>query len=328
MFIKYLLWSSLIVIVLFLITITVRIDILPVHIMERGFIKADRLMMVNYGLMSILIPMGVVMLVYRFKIKYRQIIFICALLMYLLWILGLFRRHIFGSIILFIMAAVVYNYMHRKSLIPIKKILNSMVYLSIMLGIIYLSFPKYVEAGIEAGNQTIHVIQYGETTTGQKDARMGMGKKFMQDLIKENWMFGTGFDNRWRTGEGDDSGFEASDYPFLGAIAMTGVIGLLVFLPIYFVLIKTIIYDIKYLRKNQINVHSIETFIFITFIIYFVYDFMQYMNWFLPMALFSTTRGYEWYIFLALYLASRNLFYQKERLNKYKPTINPLMNNS
>ena len=79
----------------------------------------------------------------------------------------------------------------------------------------------------------------------------GFGKEFMQDLIVSNYVFGTGFDNRWRTSEGDKAGYEASDYPLLSAIAMSGVIGLLMFLPIYVVLIRTIQVDLKYIRKKR-----------------------------------------------------------------------------
>ncbi len=77
--------------------------------------------MKSYGLLPLLIPMGVVLLVFKFEFKYKKIVLIGALLMYLLWFLSLFRRHIFGTIVLFILAAVLHNYLHQKSLLPIKK---------------------------------------------------------------------------------------------------------------------------------------------------------------------------------------------------------------
>ena len=45
--------------------------------------------------------------------------------------------------------------------------------------------------------------------------------------FKAHPIFGTGFDNMWRNKIGDEIGFEATDYPFQAALAMTGIIGCL-----------------------------------------------------------------------------------------------------
>ena len=134
---------------------------------------------------------------------------------------------------------------------------------------------------------------------------------FLQNLISENYIFGTGYDVRWRTLEGNKAGYEASDYPFLGAIAMYGIAGLLLFLPVYIVVIKSLRADIKYLRKYKFDRFSFEAFMVVLFVVYFIFDFLQYINWFLPL---SVILDEKWYVFLAMYLASRKLFYDKERL--------------
>ena len=155
----------------------------------------------------------------------------------------------------------------------------------------------------------MRIIESGETSSGRKDVRLGFGKVFMQNLIKENIYFGTGFDNRWRTKEGDEQGYEAADYPLLGAIAMTGIFGLLFFLPVYVLLVKSLISDLKYLRNNKVNYYSMEFFCFILFILYFIYNLMQYMNWFRGVSLSAQS---SWYIYLAMYFASRQLFYNTQ----------------
>lgn len=315
-FIKYFLYSSIIVIALFFVTILAGIDILPVTSMNRSFIDTQRLMMGNYGLMPILIPMGAVLFVFKFDIKYRKPIFIGFVLMFITWLLAIVRRNIFGTFIYLILALMFNNFIQHKALFSFNKIIKLSIYAVVLVFIIQLAFPKYLEAGIAAGRETINVIKYGETSSGKKDVRLGLGKDFMQELIAENFIFGTGFDNRWRTGAGDRSGFEASDYPFLAAIAMSGILGLFFFLPIYIVLVKTMIHDIKYLRVYQFNSHSIESYIFILFILYFIFDLLQYMNWFLPLSLFSHSGHKSWFIFLAMYFASRKIFYYKERSKK------------
>ncbi|MDN3643378.1 hypothetical protein QWY87_11750 [Lutimonas halocynthiae] len=311
LFFKYFLYLSIAVMIMFLITTMSGIEILPIKTMDRSFVDTQRLLMVNYGLLPLLIPMGAIVFMFKFKIKYKKLILIAFVLMFIVWLLSLIRRNIFGTFIYILLALMLNNYLQHKALVSIQKIFKIIFYAIFLIGIIQLTFPKYLEAGIVAGEETINVIKYGETKGGRKDTRLGFGKDFMQNLIKENYVFGTGFDNRWRTSEGDKAGYEASDYPLLSAIAMSGIIGLLFFLPIYIVLIKTLHYDIKYLRKNKLNTNSLESFFIILFILYFIYDLMQYMNWFLPLSLFSHAGHKSWFIFIAMYFASRRLFYYK-----------------
>lgn len=317
-FFKYFIYSSILVITLFLITTLAGIDILPVTTMDRSFVDTQRLLMGSYGLMPLLIPMGVVLFIFKFDIKYRKLIFISFVLMFITWLLSIIRRNIFGTFLYLILALMFNNYINHKALFSFKKIIRISFYTVLLVLFIQFTFPKYLEAGIIAAKETISILEFGETTSGRKDARLGFGKEFMQELISENYIFGTGFDNRWRTSEGDKAGYEATDYPFLSAIAMSGIVGLLFFLPIYILLIKTLIYDVKYLRRYQFNIHSFESYIFILFIIYFIYDLLQYMNWFLPLSLFSHSAHHWWYIFLAMYMASRKIYYYKEKRSQNK----------
>lgn len=309
---RYFLYTSILVILLFLGTNMMGLDILPVKVMDRSFVDTQRLLMVNYGLMPLLITMGAVTMTFKFNIKYQKLIYIGFVLMFICWLLSIIRRNIFGTFIIIVLSLMFYNYLRHKPLISLQRVVGLMFYAVLIVGLIQLTFPKYLEAGIVAGQETLYVIQNGETTEGKKDARMGLGKDFMQELIVNNAIFGTGFDNRWRTSDGDKAGFEASDYPFLAAIAMSGIIGLIFFIPIYYILIKTMIFDVKYLRKHSLDVGSLETFMLILFLVYYIYDMLQYMNWFLPLSLFSHSGHKSWYVFLAMYLGARKVFYYKE----------------
>lgn len=315
LFLKYFIYSSIFVILLFLGTNMMGLDILPVKVMDRSFVDTQRLLMVNYGLMPLLISMGAVTLTFKFKIKYQKLIYIGFILMFICWLLSIIRRNIFGTFIIIALSLMFYNYLRHQPLISLQRVVGLMFYGLLIVGIIQLTFPKYLEAGIIAGQETLYVIQHGETSAGKKDARMGLGKDFMQELIVENSFFGTGFDNRWRTSDGDKAGFEASDYPFLAAIAMSGIFGLMFFIPIYYILIKTMILDVKYLRHHQLDVKSLETFMLILFLVYYLYDLLQYMNWFLPLSLFSHSGHKSWYVFLAMYLGARRVFYSKNLKN-------------
>lgn len=317
-FIKFLLYSSIIIIILFIISVYTGVEILPVIQAERRFITTKRLFMESYGLLPLLIPMGIVILIFKFKIKYRKLMIVGFSLMFLVWLFSIFRRHIIGTVIYLIIGLFFYNYLHRKPLVDFKKTMSIFIYSIILLFLIQLTFPEYIQATVDAMEETVHVIKYGKTSMGKEDVRLGAGKEFLQNIISKNYFFGTGFDNRWRSLVGNKAGYEASDYPFLGAIAMYGVLGLLIFLPVYIVLIKALRYDIKYLRKNGYSIYSFEAFMLVLFIIYFIFDLLQYINWFLPLSVIMDPR---WYIFLGIYLASRKLYYDKEELNKSQKAV-------
>ena len=234
-------------------------------------------------------------------------------LMFLVWLFSIFRRHIIGTVIYLIITLFLYNYLQRKSFISLKKLVSISIYSIVLIFLLQLTFPEYIKSTTDAMYETFHVIKYGKTSLGKEDVRLGAGKEFLQSLINENYIFGTGFDMRWRTLVGNKAGYEASDYPFLGAIAMYGVFGLLIFLPVYIVLIKALLYDIKYLRNHSYSIYSFEAFMLVLFIVYFIFDLLQYINWFLPLSVIMDPR---WYIFLAIYLASRRLYYDKEKLIK------------
>ena len=142
--------------------------------MDRSFVDTQRLLMENYGLMPLLIPMGAVILIFKFDIKYKKAILIAFVLMFIVWLLSLIRRNIFGTFIYVFLALMLNNYLQHKALISLKKVVGILIYGVLLLGLIQLTFPKYLEAGFIAGKETINVIQYGETTSGRKDTRLGV----------------------------------------------------------------------------------------------------------------------------------------------------------
>jgi hypothetical protein len=181
----------------------------------------------------------------------------------------------------------------------------------ILLGAFKLVFPEYLKAGGEAISETFYVIQYGETKTGQLDERLGLSRPFITKKFKESPFFGTGFDNRWKNEEGDLQGYEASDYPFLGALAMVGIIGILLFIPIYFFIINAIRKDIILLRKLTTRQGIFQLFIF-TGILFFIYDLFKYMDYFSPVSL-SGAAQFPWYAYLGIYLGARRAFIRSYR---------------
>jgi len=244
-------------------------------------------------------------------LKYKKYIIAGFVLLFLSYILSITRRFIFGTFIVLFLALLLNSYVLKKPLISMKGIVKVSLFSIVVFYVFYFTFPKYVDAGVLAFNETVHVFRYGETTSGQKDERLGFNRTFIVNLIKKYPFLGTGFDNRWRTGEGDKQGYEAADYPLLAAIAMMGTFGLLAFLPIYIILVRALYYDIKFLRRYKYDYYSFEHYVLIGFILFFIYDLMKYIDWFYGVAKSSDN---VWYFVLALYLASRKVFYNKNVL--------------
>lgn len=314
LFYKIFIYSSILVLTLFIITIVTGVEILPINEYRRNFTTLRRMFMPSYGLLPVLIPMGVVILVFKFELKYKKQIIIGFFLMFVAYVLSITRRFIFGTFIVYFLGVILNSFILKKSLFSIKKVLKAVLFSGIIFFGLYFSFPKYVDAGVLAFEETVHIFKYGETSSGKKDERLGFSRKFIVDIIKEHPFFGTGFDNRWRTAEGDIEGYEAADYPLLSAIAMTGIFGILFFLPIYIVLVRALIYDLKFLRRHKFNFQSFENFLLISFILFFIYDLLQYINWFYGIAKGSDYM--TWYFILALYVATRKVFYNNYTINQ------------
>lgn len=310
---KIFIYSSIIIIPLFIISIVTGLEILPVLNIRRNFTTLQRKFMVSYGLMPLLISMGISMLVFKFNTKYKKHIIAGFVLLFLSYVLSITRRFIFGTFIVLFLGLILNSYILKKPLFNMKGIFRSIFISVIIASGIFLTFPKYFDAGVMAFNETVHVFRYGETTSGKKDVRLGFNRVFIVNLIKKYPFFGTGFDNRWRTADGDREGYEAADYPLLAAIAMTGIFGLLIFLPIYIVLVKALYNDVKFLRMNKFNYFSFEQFLLISFILFFIYDLMRYIDWFYGIAKSSNP---SWYFPLTLYLASRKVFYSNNSVSQ------------
>ena len=221
-FIKFFIYSSVIILFLFLLQTALKINILPTDVMNRGFVKINRIMLISDGFMYFLIPMGITIITFNLNVKNKKIILIGFVLMVLYYIIGLSRRYIMAVIIFFILAIFIYVLITGRHEALVK---NTVKVVSLTIFIIigtYIVFPKYVYAAGDSIVQTFNVFLYEKTTTGTKDVRMTLDRPFINEQFYNHPLFGTGFDNRWRTKAGDEQGYEALDYPFLSAPGTLG----------------------------------------------------------------------------------------------------------
>jgi hypothetical protein len=310
LFIKLFIFTSIFIFILFLQSFFTGFDILPTFIISRDFIAMDRNLLLSYGLMPFFTPIGTAILIFKSKLKYRNFLIAGFILMNVTWLVSLTRRHILGMFITIIIAALLYNYLFKPKLGKKLKILfKSVIAFGILLFIVNIFLPSYIEAGSKAIESAVYVIRFGENITGNSDERLVFfGRARITDEFYKSPFLGTGFDNLWRTSEGEQYGLEASDYPFQAALAMAGLIGCLMFLPIYMVLIKALYKDIKHFKRNPNQFNELLNLLLLSFIISFIFTLLQYMNWFFPV---SNAGNETFFILVGFYFASRELYYKK-----------------
>lgn len=307
-FLKLYIFTSIFILLVIFIQVTfIQIKILPIELVNRGFISLQRQHLISYGIMPLLTVIAAIILVFKFKSKYNLWIIIGFILMNIAWIISITRRHILGTIIYFIIAIILFAVIKKNlSLKIFSRLIRIVFSFALLILLLWKVFPDYLEAGFRAIDDTIYLIRYGENTAGVYDERLNIyGRYSIIKEFEENPLFGTGYRHSWYTMAGDRAGFEASDYPFQAALAMFGIIGCFFFLPIYLSLIKMLYQDILS-NRNIINKNNIQQMIVLVFVLYFVYDILQYINWFSPVSIAINT---YYYMYLGMYVGAREIFY-------------------
>jgi hypothetical protein len=299
--------TSVLILILFLQSFVTKLEILPTEIYKRRFIEVDRLFLISYGLLPLLVPLGAVALVFNYRGNDKVWFYSGFILMLLTWIVSLTRRNFIGSIIYVLLAYLLYIFLVKNPIIRhVRIVLRTVAVFVLLIFVLNQVAPKYYNAGKETFENALIVLGIANSNQKLDDPRLALDKAFIMDIFKNNPTLGTGFDNRWRTGEGDAQGYEAADYPFLSALAMNGIIGILFFFPIYASLLKFIITDLGAIRKTLFR--DDKMIFLISFLVFFIYEFLRYMDWFLPM---SNAEQYYWFCMAGMYLAIRRQYYEQ-----------------
>ena len=310
-FFKFFTVSSIIILIIFLQSLITNFEILTTTAASRGFIDLNRIMLLSYGLMPFFTALGVVYIIFKYRGRFSFHILLGFILMNTAWLVSLTRRHILGLIFTLIIGLLIFVYINRTNILkPVGRFNRIIFFILFLLIIVGVSFPKYLNSAYTLIESSISVIKTGENISGKEDERLAFfGRKKMVEEFNRHPFLGTGFANIWRTSEGDKEGYEASDYPFQATLAKNGLLGLLFYLPVYLVLIGTLKNDLIFCKKNKHLLGSFEAALLLSFIIYFIFNLIQYMNWFGPVS--NSGRAANFYILLAAYFASREIFYNK-----------------
>ena len=305
-FLSLFVWSSITILLIFVLQMLFSFNFLPVYSINRGFVDIYRNLMVSDGFIPLLLPLGVTVLIFKFKIRLRNLILFAFALLPIYYIISLIRHDMLATFIYFFIAAILSAYITGRNALLFNRILIMLIIMVTVVITSYFMFPKYVDAARVSIIETFNVIETGKTSKGNKDERLGLDRAFIVNQFFNHPVWGTGFDTRWR-GSGEEQGYESSDYPLLAAFAKYGITGVILFLPVYLLIFRLLRKDLRLLKEIKPD-HSSSSYLFlVTMILFFVFHFLEYFNWLYAIA--APENFFYWYCFLSIYLASRHNFY-------------------
>jgi hypothetical protein len=280
-FIYSIIFSAFVLLSLFVSIIT-GVEIITIRVAERGFSDVERLYSYSYGLAPWLIPISLVILVFKIRTPLRNKIITLGILMVIAWILSITRRHLFSTffyiIIVYIMA---YYSRYMRKLISLRFI--PIVLIPIV--VIAITSPKYLGAIKDSFSITYDAIINPESASEADYQRLSLvGQKDIMKNIHDEPFLGTGYNHLWFTAEGDKIGMEGADYPFLSAIAMHGIVGLLFFFPIYWFVYRYLFKSMQVIKKNRISIFltNYDSLMFLSVACILFFNLFYYQNYFGP----------------------------------------------
>lgn len=253
---------------------------------SRGYVETDRFLLKGFGILELglYLIVGLTLLPREFFKESRLWIWVASVCTYFIYISSLTRRYMVYIVLAWLIGHFISKYIFQKGFFSVKIMVVSLV---ILLGS-YVALSDYTTA-IVRSFETFTFDQ--EKSYGTTAVRLSLFQyRPILDRIDEKPFFGTGYINEWysNTEEAIDTNYqlEGGDFVFLASIGMFGFVGVLLFLPFYLKIGKTIFNSFKVIRKNvgYIQEHASDfrlyLLIFFTTSIFFIRHLFTYPNWF------------------------------------------------
>ena len=293
-FYKSYLIFSIIVLMLFIISILTSIEMVMFNQINRGFVDANRYLLQNGFIILFLLPLFISNLLS--DVKMSKLVLIGGILVIVYILLTISRRQILSIIEYFVIISLLYKYIYSRHLeIFIFKVfkLRIVILFIITLSSGYILFPSYLNNAKSSINNLFNVIVAPASASRHDVERISFFKKAgIVEAIKNNLFVGTGESPEWGTGSGGSNEWEGSDYIFLACFAMYGAFGLLLFLPFYILVIVMITRIIKIYRHIHLNKGEISNskllILAVAVSAFFIRYMLEYPNWFFPIGAIIT----------------------------------------
>ena len=246
MFYNIIIFSSIIIVALYFITIIFGINIIPVVAYKRELgSEVNRYLLWGYGLIFFLIPSSILIYLNKIKIKYKNINYTGATLALLLIFISLTKNlyiEVFGYFIAI-------SFLSR--LLLKYKISKTILMVSILSIVIIITtniiFYEYIALAEKQVNNIFSLATTGIDTEGNMNRNWAT--PYIMAEIKENLFIGTGHGYMKFQNYDSIQAFDATDYPFLTHIMQYGVIGISIYLFYYYFLLKIIIRIIRQFKN-------------------------------------------------------------------------------
>ena len=284
LFIKLFITTSFLLALLFLVSYFTDIDLIYSYSFSRGYADVNRVMLYGFGLIELCLPLLIVCFILppNLFFTWKNKLIYSSLGVYLIYFLSLTRRYF-----LYIIMSVGIGYFFSKFIFRSnRKFQLKIIFITIVLTfIMIIFFSNYVE-GIIGGFKTFDIVNDGSYGTTKQRFSL-ISHKPTVAIIKENILFGSGYINEWYTNVGENKyGLEGADYVFLSTIGMFGFVGIFIFFPFYWYLVRTILKGLKFVKNNRkfIITNSQQIWepliIFLTTSMFFIRHVLTYPNWF------------------------------------------------
>ncbi len=324
-FLRILIWSSIVIGLLFIVTIVTGLPLMKTWNADRNIGSAKRNFMYSYGIINFMIPLTICAAFLKFKISKKMLLAGAVALAII--IITLWRRDMVGVIEYIVILSFMVNFIQKKFVLnSISKYLNfrNIIITSFLLIILSVFASNILETTSKLALGTlgsIGIIEYNEKGGNTDKARMSLISQVgIVNAIKENFLTGTGYDKNWMTGDGGDKKWEGSDYIFLSAFAMYGIIGLIIFIPYYIISFKIIRKLLLLIRSNNKIIYKHIEYVGIPIVVgiaasaELVKNMIEYPNWFAPVGAIDYSSKY--FIFFGLLLGSYcNLKFKFKKIN-------------
>jgi hypothetical protein len=249
-----------------LITLGTGIDLIPVMVFERY--EGDdmmRLSIYSTGLFSILFPISFIVLLsakrIKLNIKYRKLLYAAGILMVVTLLITLSRRYFISIPGTLIVIVLISSYIFRRSrAFALAKIL---VPLGLILIIINLTLPKYVDYIYSISQDTFLLLTEGKDTRGEKEYRVSGTDdlEITKNYIKNNFLLGTGYTYLYWKGEYEYASCSrgvvyavamdaANEVPIYYIFFGYGLVGFIIMVFLYSYLIKLFLRLFSLIRKR------------------------------------------------------------------------------
>ena len=332
---KIIVFSSAICLTLYFISLIGGLNLIPIATVDR-YIDSGimRITLWSYGLFDWVLNLAFIVLLLKINTKNKRLLFYSGILMAFAIVLTLTRRELIGRVFSLFLIFFIINYVfttHKKT--QIIKLISPLI---ILLVLLYISFPKYIGYANSEYQSITSLVTTGLDNEGNVDYRLaGTGDVVaMKKLISQNPLFGVGFTRysyedlrNFRDLNNPLAGLYAGgELPYLGSIGKMGIVGLILFSPMYVLLLFMCLKLYRIIKNNDINIFikfNPYELIFVAFTLTFTISKFTFNLFNLFVETYSAAAFLGFAINLCILIACYNNLNKTLDQEKYIPQNNP-----